>query len=463
MDIDQVVVEILEIIRNKQLSKEDLTKELSQYHESDIAQAIPLLDEEEQKELFHKLSIDDLAELFTYLENPEEYLEEMSVEEAADIVEAMDADDAVDVLEDVEPDVLEDILEEMEDESKKDIELIKQYDEDEIGSKITTNFIVVPKNASIKLAMHILIAEAPENDNISNIFVVDEENKYFGTIELKDLIIARANSELIDITKTSYPTLHDKDLVEDVIAELKDIDLEIIPVLNDKDEIIGVITSSDIIETVDEELGEDYAKFAGLTEEEEVDESFLHSVRKRIPWLAMLLGLDIVTSTVLTNFEFVIASLPSLVLFQSLVLDTSGNAGTQALAVTIRSLTNNEITKKNFWRNILKEFLTGLFNGLFAGLVSLTITFLFLVITKNMVTADGTILTQLKASLTVSIALFTAIPMSTLAGLLFPILLKKIGVDPAVASGPLITTLSDVCGVSIYYGISILMFSLMVA
>lgn len=460
--LDTNIQEILEIIRNPELNKEQLTKELSQYHESDIADAVPLLTEEEQKDFFGRLSIDDLAELFTYLENPEDYLEEMSVSKAADIVEAMDADDAVDILEEVDSDVVEDILEEMESESKKDIELIRQYDEDEVGSKITTNYISIPSTSSIKEAMKILVEQAPENDNISNLFVVDENNKYYGTIELKDLIIARANAKLEDITKTSYPTLHDKERVEDVISEIKDIDIDLIPVLNDDDEIIGVITSGDIIETVDEEFGEDYAKFAGLTEEEEIEESFLSSVKKRIPWLAMLLALDIVTSTVLSNFSFVIASLPSLVLFQSLVLDTSGNAGTQALAVTIRSLTNNEINKKNFWKNILKEFLTGVFNGLFAGIASFAITFLFLIITKTQVTEGGTIYTQLKASLTVSIALFSAIPMSTLAGLLFPIILKKIKIDPAVASGPLITTLSDVCGVSIYYGISILMFNLMV-
>lgn len=455
--------EIIKLIRNKSLSLEDLKKELSQYHESDIADSLALLDEEERNEFLKRLTKEELAELIPFFDNPEEYIEELPTGIAADIVELMDADDAVDVLEEIDEDKAEDILHEMEKESREDVDLIRQYDEDEIGSKLTTNFISVKKSDTVKQAMRILVEEAPENDNIANLFVVDENNKYFGTIILKDLIIARATDSLQDITKTSYPTLYATEKIDDVINEIKDIDLEIIPVLDDNDEILGVITSSDIIETVDEELGEDYAKFAGLTEEEELDESFLKSVKKRIPWLSLLLCMDIITSTVLSNFSAIIAAMPVLVLFQSLVLDTSGNAGTQSLAVTIRSITSDQFTKKNVWRNLLKEFLTGLVDGLFAGIVSFGITLLFLIISKSPIKSEDVIFAeQLRASLTIGIALTLAIPMSTLAGMLFPMFFKKIHVDPAVASGPLITTLSDVCGVSIYYGLAILMFNLVV-
>ena len=460
---DYIENEILKLIRDKSLTQEELEKELSQYHESDIADSIALLEEDERNEILKRLSKDELADIIPFFENPEEYIEELPASTAADIVELMDADDAVDVLENVDEEKVEDILHEMERESREDVDLIRQYDEDEVGSKLTTNFIVVSKNSTIKQAMKTLVEEAPENDNIANIFVLDDENKYYGTIILKDLIIARASDTLEDITKTSYPTLYATEKIDEVINEIKDIDLELIPVLDENDKIIGVITSADIIETVDEELGEDYAKFAGLIEEEELDESFLKSVKKRIPWLSLLLCMDIITSTVLSNFSAVIAAMPVLVLFQSLVLDTSGNAGTQSLAVTIRSITSDQITKKNVWRNLLKEFLTGLVDGLFAGVVSFGITLLFLVISKSPVKSDTVIFAeQLRASLTIGIALSLAIPLSTLAGMLFPMFFKKIHVDPAVASGPLITTLSDVCGVSIYYGLAILMFSLVV-
>ena len=273
MDID-TVNEILKIIRDKNISLEEKKHELSQYHESDIADAVPLLSSTEKKDFFGGMTADELAVLFPFLDNPEDYLETMPTETAADIVESMDADDAVDVLEDVDEDKAAKIVSEMEKSSQEDVNLIRQYDEDEIGSKITTNFIQIKKNSTIKQAMKSLVSEAPENDNIANLFVVDENNKYYGTIILKDLIVAREGTDLDDITKTSYPTLYATDKVDDVINEIKDIDLEIIPVLSSTDEILGVITSADIIETVGEEMGEDYVKFAGLTETEEVEESF---------------------------------------------------------------------------------------------------------------------------------------------------------------------------------------------
>ena len=460
---DTSLKEIVELIRDKSLPREELEERLSQYHESDIADALMTLEIEEREEFLKTLSKDQLALIIPYFDNPEEYIEELPVSTAADIVELMDVDDAIDVLEEVDEDKREDIIHEMEQESREDVELINTYDDDEVGSMMTTNYITVKKNYSIKQAMRTLVEEASENDNIANIFVVDDDDKYVGTIILKDLIIARQGTDLEDITKTSYPTLNATDKIDVILPEIKDIDLDIIPVLDETEKIIGVITSGDIIETVDTEAGEDYAKFAGLTKEEDIEESFIHSVGKRIPWLSLLMALGMVTATVLSNFDKVIAALPVLVLFQSMVLDTSGNAGTQSLAVSIRSITSNQMTKKNVLRNVGKEFLTGLFDGIFAGIVAFGISLAFLVITKANVKSEDVIFAeQLRASLTIGISLSLAIPISTLSGLIFPLLLKKIHVDPAVASGPLITTLSDAMGVLIYYGLSIMMFQLVV-
>jgi len=457
---DIAVNEILEIIRNKSLNKQELTEQLEQYHESDIADAVPLLSEEEQKDFFAKMSIEQLADLFPYLENVEDYIESMDTGAAADIIESMDADDAVDVLEEVDEEKAKDIIEEMAKPSQEDVKLISKYDEEEVGSKMTTNYIVIKKGSTIKEAMKSLVTQAAENDNIFNLFVVEDNDKYYGTVLLKDLIVARDGTDLEDITKTSYPTLYDTDKMEDVINEIKDIDLELIPVLtHGNDSLIGVITSSDIIETVGEELGEDYVKLAAITEEEDIDEPFTQSVKKRIPWLALLITLDVFTSAVLSGFTSVFSVLPALVLFQSLVVDTSGNAGTQALAITIRSLTQNSITKKNLPKIVLKELLTGLVDGIIVGCAGFIISFLFLTISKNYVTDGGGVAEQLKASFVILCALVCALPLSTLAGLLFPLVLKKLHVDPAVASGPLITTLSDMCGIAIYYGVAILMFS----
>lgn len=461
MDIESIK-EILSIIRNKNLTKNELKKELSQYHESDIADAVPLLDDEEKKLFFSNLTSNELADLFPFLESPEDYLEKMAPDKAADIIESMDADDAVDILEEVDEGKAQNILEEMEQSSQEDINLIKQYDDDEVGSKITTNYIEIKKSLTIKEAMKTLIEEAPDNDNIANIFVVDENGQYYGTIILKDLIVAREGESLSDITKTSYPTLYAKEKISEVLNQIKDIDLELIPVLSEDEKIIGVITSADIIESVGEEMGEDYVKFAGLTEEEDIDEPLFLSVKKRIPWLTLLLCFGVITSTVLTNFDYVIATIPALVIFQSMVLGTGGNAGTQSLAVTIRSLAEDKINKKNIWRLIGKEFLTGLMDGLLIGIVAFTISFVFLLITKNNVIDNGytDLRNQLVTSAIVASSLAIAVPIASLAGSLIPLFFKKVKIDPAVASGPFISTLSDMCGVFIYYGLASILFHL---
>ena len=459
-DFNDARNDILELIRNQELTNEELIQALSQYHESDIADVLPLLSEEEKKVFFEKLSNEELGELLTYVDSPEEYIEELDPSKAADIVETMDADDAVDVLEDVDEDVLQDILEEMEEEQREDIELIHKFEDDEIGSKITTNYITIKKNFSIKEAMRTLVSEAPENDNINNLFVLDEDGTYYGTIILKDLIIAREGTSLLDITKTNYPTLYAHDKVEDVINEIKDIDLDIIPVLAENDTIMGVITSQDIIETVGEELVEDYVKFAAVDEEADVDDTLLQSVKRRVPWLAMLLVLDILTSSVLSGFSHIFTIVPALVLFQSWILDSSGNAGTQSLALTIRAITNDDLTRETFMKRMVKELLTGLLDGLLVGAAGFLISFLFLLITKNPVVGDTVeIGNQLTAAGIVGIALQCAIPITSLAGLFIPIIFKKIHIDPAVASGPLITTLSDMCGVAIYYAMAMILFS----
>ena len=215
----------------------------------------------------------------------------------------MDADDAVDVLDELEEEKKEEILNLMETESVADIQLIDSYDEDEIGSRMTTNYISFSKTFTIKQAMRTVIREAEENDNISTLYAVNEDGTFYGAIQLKDLIRARESTPLDDIITTSYPYVYAKESVENCLEQLKDYSEDSIPVLNKNNLLIGVITSSDIVEVVDEELGEDYAKLAGLTEEEDVNEPIFKSVKKRIPWLLILLGLGLVVSSIINRFQ----------------------------------------------------------------------------------------------------------------------------------------------------------------
>lgn len=449
--------ELLKLIKSDE-PPERLREDLSDYHENDIASILPELSQEERAKLYRLLGTEKMSEIFPYLDDVEEYIEELPSEKAADIIENMDADDAVDVLEELEDDKKEEIIKLMEKDSVEDIKLIDSYDDDMIGSKMTTNFISVNKNLSIKQAMRAVITEAGENDNISTLYAVNDDNTFYGAIDLKDLIRAREGTPLDNIITTAYPYVYAKETVEECIEQLKDYEEDSIPVLNANNELIGVITQSDITEVVHEEFGDDYAKLAGLTEAEDLNEPLFKSMRKRIPWLLALLGLGLVVSIVIDSFKslLTIPELAIIFVFQSLILDMGGNTGTQSLGVTIRVLSEEELDRKSKLKFVLKELRVGFFNGLLIG----TLAFISLGVLKTWILPikDASPCFGFEISACVGIALLCSMVVASLDGTLIPMLFKKIGIDPAVASGPLITTVNDLVAVCIYYGITILLF-----
>ena len=333
-------------ILHSDIPVEEKKERLQDFHDNDIADTLPLLTKDERLRLYRLMGAEAVAEVFAYLEDPEEYVRELDIEKAADIVENMDADDAVDFLEELPESQQDAILAHMDAESRRDIALIQSYDEDEIGSKMTTNYIAVLRGVSVKQAMRTLVDQAAENDNLQTIYVLNPDGTFHGAINLQDLIRAREFDDLESLVLESYPFVYDHESVSDCIEELKDYSEDSIPVLNSDKKLLGVITSQDLVEVVDDELGEDYAKFAGLTEEEDLHEPLLQSMKKRLPWLIVLLGLGLVVSTVVGVFEPVMSMLTILVAFQSLVLDMSGNCGTQSLAVTIRVLSDENLTRQ---------------------------------------------------------------------------------------------------------------------
>lgn len=441
--------------------KADVAKraQIMQYHESDIADALENLNKDQRLKLYKILGDEIVSEIFSYLENVEDYIEELSSEKAADLIELMDSDDAVDVLEELDEQDRDRIVSLMEPQTIEDIKLIHQYDEDQIGSKMTNNYIVISKQNNVKTAMKRVITEAAENDNVSTIYVVDEFDHFYGALDLRDLIIAREGDVLSHIIKQNYPSFYATELVEDCITRLKDYGLDSYPILNEQDALIGVLTSDDVVEALDEEMGDDYAKLAGLTEEENLNESVFQSVKKRLPWLIVLLFLGLLVSSMISGFEAVVAALPMIVFFQSLILDMAGNTGTQSLAVTIRLLSDEKISKRDLFKTILKEIRIGFMNGLILAVLAFGFVYLFLFVTKQAVSSDVfNHLESLKAAGIVSISLLSAMTLCSLIGSAVPIFFMKIKIDPAVASGPFITTINDVIAVFIYYGLATVMF-----
>lgn len=453
-------LEELKQILDSNLSNEQKKEQLLQYHESDIADLLEELDEEERKKVYDLLGDESVADIFSHVENVDEYVDELSADKAADIIEKMDADDAIDVLDELDEDRRDEIVSLLDKEAREDIVQIASYDEDELGSKMTNNYVVIHTTDNVKSAMKQVIKEAADNDNVSNIFVLNDDETFYGVLELRELIIARQNDDLLKKIKTNYPYFYDKANISDVLPDLKEYGLDSYPILNEKNELVGVVTADDVVEAVDDEMGDDYAKFAGLTEEIEQGESVFSSVKKRIPWLIILLVLGLVQSFSMTGFESVIASLPIIVFFQTLVLDMAGNSGTQSLAVTIRLLSDKPDSGKEIFKSAAKEFLTGLLNGLILGALSFAFVVIFLFITKQSV-HPGEVFSwgsALRGGGIVGIALLIAMSVSSLVGALVPIIFMKIHIDPAVASGPFITTINDITALLIYYGLAYVLF-----
>ena len=451
--------EELLLIASQGHTLKELKEILFDYHENDIANVIPKLDKQTRTRFYKALGIDRVSDVFAYLDDVEEYISELDSEKAADIIESMDADDAIDVLEELEEDKKEEIISLMEEESVADIQLIDSYEEDAIGSKMTTNYIALPKDFTIKQAMRTVIREAEENDNISTLYAINEDGTFYGAIQLKDLIRARESTPLDDIITTSYPYVYARETVSNCLEQLKDYSEDSIPVLNVNNILIGVITSSDIVEVVDEELGEDYAKLAGLTEEEDANEPIFKSVKKRIPWLLILLGLGLLVSSVITRFqESIPIGLLVLYSFQSLILGMSGNTGTQSLGVTIRILSDEDFTRKAKLKFIFKEVRVGLLNGLIMGIISFVLIGLYVTFLTDYPKTYGIPYYGFSISACIGISLVATTVIASLVGSIVPMTFKKIGVDPAVASGPLITTINDLVSVLTYYGLSLLLF-----
>ncbi len=439
--------EIVALIRSDLTPKKKREK-IEDYHEKDIALAIEELTTDERMRLFRLLPMEALVSILEYCEDIAAYFAPLSMRQKVEALSLMEASTAVDLLQALSKQDREQLTDLLSPEMRSEIHLLSSFDEDEIGSRMSTNYIAIPENVSIKGAMSELIRQAPENDNMSTLYVVDEDGTFCGAIDLKDLIIAREGTALSDITRESYPYVYAKALIDDCMSSLIDYSEASIPVLDNDNKLIGVVTAQDFMEVMDEEFGEDYAKLAGLTAEEDLSESVFHSVKKRLPWLGVLLVLGFFVSATVGLFESVVAQLPVIISFQSLILGMAGNVGTQSLAVAIRVLMDQQIGSKQLLGLVWKETRVGVLNGFLLGVLS------FLAIGFYLMVSGNPAIFAFSISGCLGVAMVLAMLASSLSGTIIPIVFKKLGVDPAVASGPLITTINDLVAVISYYGLT---------
>lgn len=442
--------EIIQILRSNAAPKA-LMYQLEDYHANDIAEVLSTLSAQERKKFYRICKTDMLAEIFEYFdeENASTYLNEIDIRKAAAVVSRLDTDTAVAILRSIGKEKRNLIIETVDRDVQSELKLIASFDEDEIGSRMTTNCIIIREHMSVKEAMKALVRQAEDNDNIATLFVTDADGEYNGAIDLKDLITARSDKPLESLIAASFPYVYANEQTADCIEKLKDYSESIIPVLDDNNILLGVITAQNIIEAVDDEMGEDYAKLAGLTAEEDLNETLLQSMKKRLPWLLTLLVLGILVSTVVATFEKVVAQLTIIMAFQSLILDMAGNVGTQSLAVTIRVLTDENLSLKQKTHLVTKEMRIGLCNGMLLGVLSFVMIGLYIFLFRGKALPFA-----FAVSGCIGASLIVAMLISSAVGTLIPLFFKKIKIDPAVASGPLITTVNDLVAVIAYYGLS---------
>ena len=440
-------LEIATIVRSK-LTPKSMRARLMDYHENDLAAALAVLERDERSRLYAVLPSDTLTGVMEYAEQMTDYLEELSIRRRVEILSRMESSLAAAYLEGLEKRARNELLELLPEEPKREITMLASFDKDEIGSQMTTNYISIRQGLSVREAMHELVAQAAVNDNVSTIYVVDEEDTFAGAIDLKDLIIARSVTPLEAVTVTSYPYVYANEPIEDCIERIKGYSEDSIPVLDADNKLRGVLTAQDVAELIEAEIGDDYAKLGGLSAEEDLCEPLYKSIGKRLPWLIVLFGLGLLVSSVVGIFEGVVSHLSLIVAFQSLILGMAGNVGTQSLAVTVRMLGDEALTSKQKCYLVAKEARVGLCNGLILGVLSVAL------IGGLLWLRGETVMLAFSVSFCTGISLLIAMLLSSIAGTGIPLLFQKLRIDPAVASGPFITTVNDLVAVVTYYGLA---------
>jgi magnesium transporter len=457
----ELQTEIKELIKLN-LTNTNLETILEEYHLYDITREIIDFEASDINILFNTITLDYAAELFAYFElnEAEEIIKIIGDDLTAKIISEMEYDDAVDLIKYLQKSGMR-ILKKIPADIRKELLKLMLYDEDEIGAYITDSYFKVNKNLSVKQIMKKLTNEAHDIDYISIIYVVNEDNILEGYIKLKDLIVARADQIIGDICEKRFPKIYPTDDKEYVAQLMQETSESSIPIINEDSKIEGIITYDDLMDIIALTQEEDYTRFAGLGEIELDLETYnlKKSIKSRLPWLTILLGLSLFTSIILSVFESSFTGsdgakllAAKLAVYLPLILDMSGNTGTQSLAVMIRYLTKNkDIDNQRIKNHVLREFRTGIFNGLLIG----TLVFLMIAVT-TVISNQGLSGRNLIYAFVASGSIAFSLVVSTTLGALVPLIMFKLKKDPAVASGPFITTISDIITLTIYYSISLL-------
>ena len=436
--------------RFERLKEELLANEIQEFrndflemHYYEQGQFYQSLTTEERMMLYSLLSPKEMADMFDVLEEDydkmSDYLAEMRPSYAANMLSEMYSDNAVDILNTLDKKQMAMYLSLMEKEVASEIRELLHYEDETAGSIMTTEYVSIVANQTVRSAMYVLKSEAKVAETIYYIYVVDAEDHLVGVISLRDLIVNDDDALIADVMNERVRSVRVGDDQEDVAQTFRDYDFLALPVVDYEDHLVGIVTVDDIIDVIDDEATADYSGLAAVNVEE-VDENPLKAASRRSPWLIALLFLGMITATMINRYEELVREASILAVFISLITGTAGNAGTQALAVAVRRIAMPEDKDRRFLWTVISELITGLIIGLITGIV----IFALVAVWKH-----NPIL-----GFVIGIAMMCAITVANLAGTFIPMLMDKLGFDPAVASGPFISTLSDLTSVLIYFNIA---------
>lgn len=422
-----------------QFRKEFLT--LHQYEQSEYFENTT---NQNRQRIFEFLSPQEVSRFFNQLDiEGKEYeilFDSMHAHYASEVLENMSTDNAVDILNELSNSKVASLLALMDNRVTDKIKKLLHYEEDTAGGIMTTEYISLDIGTSVKEALMLVKNQAPDAETIYMIYVVDTAGQLVGVLSLKDLIVANIEAHVEEVMIQRVVSVNVEEDQERVAQKMKDYDFIAMPVIDYQHHLVGIITIDDILDVVNEEADEDYSRLAGVSDTKSTDQSVFKKALKRLPWLIILTFLGMITATILGGFEDTLSQVALLAAFIPIISGMSGNSGTQSLAVSVRNISNGDIKEKSKLKIALKE--AG--SGLITGFVCAVILFLIIVI----------IYRQPFLALIVGASLTIAMTVGTLVGSMIPILMNKIHIDPAVASGPFITTINDIVSMLIYFGLA---------
>lgn len=440
MTEDQITLYIIKALKeNRHKEFEAILDELQPY---DIAQIYTELPEKHKKRFLLYLDIDSLADLIQELSSDDQLdvLNRLGIEKSGKVLDEMDNDDLASLLEELSPQKITALLSKMKKEESQIVQDIMNYPQETAGRLMTNRFVWIRDYYSVREAVDKLKTFADFAETINYLYVVDQHRRLVGVVSYRDILMAEPSEIIRDIMYERVISVQVETDQEEVARLIERYDFLAIPVINEERMLMGIITVDDIIDVVIKEANEDIEKLSASGKSIDFDTTALVAAYRRLPWLILLLFIGLVSGSIISSYEETLEKVVALAFFMPMIAGMTGNTGTQSLAVVVRGLVSNDIDKKVVTRLVMRELGVGLLIGITCGILISIIAFVW----------RGDFI----LGLVVGVSLLITLIIGTLAGTIIPLILYRLKVDPAIASGPLITTLNDIFSLVIYFGIA---------